>query len=306
MHTLGARWGDAAALYEHGVTSPHRILMEGPTQLNRLLDGQIPPERLNGLYENAREMFVTSFAGFSAAFSALSGPKPLIGGFTLDGDPVPPGPDGGTPRPDPRDEARRWLRDKGIARDLSIVPRIPLGAKVRRPREDPHLPDEITKIIVNEPTLQALFGAQDSCACTHCLSVSPAAYFVDVLQFLKDSGRLGDLVARRPDLQDLELSCENTNTPVAGDRSGAGNPRNAAALPLEVPLPGGVDAEAELRGPTVGALGARGAQKDSPRAQRRSTRQPAGSSENGTTDWTVVDGHRRWTLTVREELARAD
>lgn len=76
------------------------------------------------------------------------------------------------------------------------------------------------------PNLQALFGSLDYCECTHCRSVySPAAYVVDVMRYLGDRGTQGTganagksvravLLERRPDLGEIELSCENTNTPV--------------------------------------------------------------------------------------------
>lgn len=67
------------------------------------------------------------------------------------------------------------------------------------------------------PTLEGLFGELDYCACEHCRSwLSPAAYLVDLLQFLgpqtgNDEGPLEVLLARRPDIQHLQLTCENTN-----------------------------------------------------------------------------------------------
>ena len=76
------------------------------------------------------------------------------------------------------------------------------------------------------PNLQTLFGSLDYCECTHCRSVySPAAYFVDVMRFLGERGTQGTainagknvlqvLFERRPDLGEIELSCENTNTPL--------------------------------------------------------------------------------------------
>src|SRR5262249_53506097 len=144
----------------------------------------------------------------------LSGPKVLAGGLTLGGDPIPPdlGDDGAGP--DPRADVGAWLREKGVSSGFTIVPGMP--KEVWRPLpQASRLPHQFKKNLAKDPTLQSLFGPQDSCACTHCLSVlSPSAYYVDVLQFLQDAGRLGDLLARRPDLQDLELSCENTETPV--------------------------------------------------------------------------------------------
>ena len=67
--------------------------------------------------------------------------------------------------------------------------------------------------------LEKLFGSQDYCECQHCRSVlSPAAYLVDLLHFLdvpQEAGKaapLTELLNRRPDLQHILLSCENTHT----------------------------------------------------------------------------------------------
>jgi Salmonella virulence plasmid 28.1kDa A protein len=72
------------------------------------------------------------------------------------------------------------------------------------------------------PNWQTLFGSLSSCACTDCRSVySAAAYFVDLLQFLKKSPPNGSaqtpldvLLTRRPDLPYIKLNCENTDTPL--------------------------------------------------------------------------------------------
>jgi hypothetical protein len=68
------------------------------------------------------------------------------------------------------------------------------------------------------PGYASLFGASSYCGCSDCLSVlSPAAYYVDLLKWLKDGPGLGDgdpddLRARRPELVTIELSCANTYT----------------------------------------------------------------------------------------------
>lgn len=72
------------------------------------------------------------------------------------------------------------------------------------------------------PNLESLFGSLDLCDCEHCRTVlSPAAYLVDILVFLKDrkttiAGKSAKdiLFQRRPDLGEVELTCENTNTPL--------------------------------------------------------------------------------------------
>jgi hypothetical protein len=67
------------------------------------------------------------------------------------------------------------------------------------------------------PTLEKLFGSMDMCECQHCRSVyGPAAYFVDLLQFLRKSSSsvFAQLKQRRPDLPHIQLTCENSNTPL--------------------------------------------------------------------------------------------
>jgi hypothetical protein len=74
--------------------------------------------------------------------------------------------------------------------------------------------------VIAYPTLESLFGEMDFCACDHCRSIlSPAAYLVDLLQFLDQAptevgkdNPLDVLRERRPDLENLPLTCENTNT----------------------------------------------------------------------------------------------
>ncbi len=117
---------------------------------------------------------------------------------------------------------------------------------------DPHAPNATDVIAYS--TLESLFGEMDYCDCQHCRSIlSPAAYLVDLLlfldrtddqwtEFLADwkadhggapypyadqaawdtAGQPNDsevrplqvLLSRRPDIQHLPLTCENTNTPL--------------------------------------------------------------------------------------------
>lgn len=78
--------------------------------------------------------------------------------------------------------------------------------------------DNASDVIANG-TLESLFGEMDFCACDHCRSIlSPAAYLVDLLQFIDQPGVAGKsnpqkvFFDRRPDIQYLPLTCENTNT----------------------------------------------------------------------------------------------
>ncbi|KAF5437921.1 Peptidoglycan-binding (PGRP) domain of peptidoglycan hydrolases-containing protein, partial [Candidatus Methanophagaceae archaeon] len=82
------------------------------------------------------------------------------------------------------------------------------------------MPKFIPSPVVTEndgiPNWKELFGSLDFCECEHCKSVhGPAAYFTDLLYFLKEPSNknaLTVLLSRRPDLEKIELSCENTNT----------------------------------------------------------------------------------------------
>ena len=82
-------------------------------------------------------------------------------------------------------------------------------------------------IVQQFPSMRTLFGNLDFCQCEDCRSVlSPAAYFVDLLEFLRTSGtnahdytpldvligKDATVPGRRPDLGALPLTCENTNT----------------------------------------------------------------------------------------------
>jgi Salmonella virulence plasmid 28.1kDa A protein len=68
------------------------------------------------------------------------------------------------------------------------------------------------------PNWQMLFRDSSFCSCQECRSVlGPAAYLVDLLHFLTPPTGprpVDELLRRRPDIQFLELSCDNTNTVV--------------------------------------------------------------------------------------------
>ena len=73
------------------------------------------------------------------------------------------------------------------------------------------------------PGYQDLFGELAFCECEHCQSIySPAAYFVDLMQFVQKhvltkhfsgsrASHVLNLKVRRPDLWTLPLTCENTS-----------------------------------------------------------------------------------------------
>lgn len=71
------------------------------------------------------------------------------------------------------------------------------------------------KDALGEIDYQEIFGSLHFCECSHCNSVlSPAAYFVDLLYFLKtnNAAAFTELTDRRADLLDIQLNCDQTNT----------------------------------------------------------------------------------------------
>jgi len=323
MHVLEASWEETATLLENDLHSPHQLLAAGPGQLTALLDGQFAPERATALYRQAEGLHNVTFAAITAALSPLSGPQVLPGQYSVvaDGREINPNDLGGVdpsipagPFPDDDDSGGsaglKILTDVLASRGGRFDPKNALTLRELEPPEiapvflvGPEL--DLGGVIDHQPTLRTLFGDQDACACGHCSSVlSPAAYFVDVLQFIKNAKLRGRLLARllkrRPDLQDLELSCNNTNTVVPAIDLALEVLENAVALPLDVPLPAGTDVEAQLSGPTVGA--------EVESALKKTVRNLTGevrATQEGDA-WTVVDGHRRWKLTAQAEALYAE
>ncbi|KAJ9662208.1 hypothetical protein H2198_001559 [Neophaeococcomyces mojaviensis] len=86
-------------------------------------------------------------------------------------------------------------------------------------------PTKLQALNAQFPDIASLFSYGDICACADCMTVySPSAYLVDVLEFLRfrgvfdsvggpNNGKMARdvLLGRRPDLSDLDLSCDNTN-----------------------------------------------------------------------------------------------
>jgi hypothetical protein len=111
----------------------------------------------------------------------------------------------------------------GIVTHYLAAQRAPvLGGSSRSPILDTRsTPDAAAAVpVAAYPTLETLLGSMDYCRTEDCRSIlSPAAYLVDLLHFIDcptpDSGFQNPqnvLLTRRPDLQQLLLTCANTNT----------------------------------------------------------------------------------------------
>jgi hypothetical protein len=164
------------------------------------------------------------------------------------------------------------------------------------------------ELLSKYPTLQSLFGSLESCACGHCRSVlGPTAYLVDLLEFLRKEAcpAFNELMRRRPDLADLELSCENTQHELPSIDLALEVLENTTAFdpPLVVELPTGVDPTTALTSDPLPAaildVLCRTASEIGP--QLKATREPQQLPPIGTTAWTVTDRWRRWTLHHAEQ-----
>jgi hypothetical protein len=317
LNALGATLDESAALLENEISGPHEILAAGPGQLVEILGRDLGDDRVAELHRGAEELHDVTLGTFAAAFSAFGGPRIALD-VELEGDPIGPDVDGGfaplpPPGADPEDPDELVKRLLSGRESVDIGSKVALVPRIQEPEVPVILPElpiltRDHEVIERQPALasmlQRLFGPQDTCACAHCNSaLGPSAYFVDLLKFVDDAKLSEFLFARRPDLQDVELSCENSNTELPAIDLALEALENAVALPLDVPLQPGTDIEAQLRGATVGPEARKALAKTAWKiaAELHATR--AGSSEAGTSDWTVVDGHRRWTLTARPEAA---
>ncbi|HEY0377591.1 MAG TPA: neuraminidase-like domain-containing protein [Pyrinomonadaceae bacterium] len=111
-------------------------------------------------------------------------------------------------------------RPAGLARAVAgPQPEPAAGGQLLRPAPKGQAAENAADVLAY-PTLEGLFGEMDFCACDHCRSIlSPAAYLVDLLHFidqtptepLKENPQ-AVLLERRPDIEHLPLTCENTNT----------------------------------------------------------------------------------------------
>ncbi|MEQ1575687.1 MAG: Tc toxin subunit A, partial [Vicinamibacterales bacterium] len=157
------------------------------------------------------------------------------------------------------------------------------------------------------PTLRTLFGDLDFCECRHCQSVlGPAAYLADLLHFLETSpasngGTAFDaLRQRRPDLADLELSCENTNIEIPYIDLVLEILENEVALPVAIPLTASAtpDFEAELTAgrvpPAIRAALAKTATTVGDVFTVRRAPQSLLLTVPRRSEWTLSDGSRRW------------
>lgn len=311
---LDASWEESARLLESGIVSPQQLIAAGPGQLRVTLERQMSPDRAALLHDRAQDLRATAMAVYTAALSPFSAPRVMGLGLS-------PGPDdgpGGFPPPGPvpggggpggigvSTDPRTYVHGSPLSRVPIERSPIEVGRHTP-PGRDPLIADQtLAGRATLESLLQRLFGNQDACACGHCSSVlSPAAYLVDLLTFIGDAQLDTTLFRYRGDLQDIELSCNNTHTEVPAIDLALEVLENAVALPKPVTLDNNTDVEAQLTVPNLGAEVRRALAQTVRELPAKLTATEAGPGEPGSTNWTVVDGHRRWTLTAQRETLLA-
>lgn len=203
---LTPRYRDARWLRKAGFTSAHDVVQMGSSRFSdQLLKELGNAEQAEAIYARAAHVVSTALALFGqhhasmnalslrvlptqgtglaqATLQSLSAPRATAPALSVD-----------TPA---------LYREPGSE--------APVRSGVDFPREYGTSPPAMS---VSLPTLTDLFGALSFCACDQCRSVhGAAAYLVELLAFLEP--HTSELFARRPDLGRLELSCENTTTPL--------------------------------------------------------------------------------------------
>lgn len=187
---LVPRYGSAKALLQAGISSAQQIYSMGESRFRESFGahtqiGEAEAARIYSVAEQTYAMALTLATRLGATIREIN--------------PAAIGPEPAPPAP----------AEEGAPAEA--VPAPPAHAE-GAPAEAAPVPE-----LEAFPNLQTLFGSLDLCACTHCRSVlSPAAYLTDMLRFLSHRVTAGKsakqaLLERRPDLVQIELSCENTN-----------------------------------------------------------------------------------------------
>jgi hypothetical protein len=103
--------------------------------------------------------------------------------------------------------------EKTYMQSMEIMTRLNPGLNLA-----PYVVPSLSTSTISDPDLRTMFGSLEQCDCCHCRSVySPAAYLVDILNFLQKrspAGAFNEFKRRRGDILNIELTCINTNTPL--------------------------------------------------------------------------------------------
>ena len=199
-------------------------LAHGSEAIKTLDFGNVP--------EEARSSVLSTLKAYQRAFSLTEdvrhGEKVIEGGFGSATSVAETGRDSFVDAVDLDREAAESYYDEAVETAAGV------GAKVGIPLENfrdlfnqfgvSNQDSEVETFLQEVPGYEDYFGPQDYCDCEHCRSIlSPAAYFADLMGFVDEhvtkkkyfntsppESHPLSLKSRRPDLWDLELTCENT------------------------------------------------------------------------------------------------
>ena len=152
-----------------------------------------------------------------------------------------------------------------------------------------------------DPTLRSLFTGLEQCACEPCLSVlSPAAYYTDLLNYIDHSGNGGAVLQSiRPDLYDLELSCNNSQIELPHIDLVLEILENKVVFPYPVKLPAGVSIMDELtKSNNIGDELKKVLQETAEEKLESVTAKKDAASDYA---WVLKDSYRTWMLNVQKE-----
>lgn len=202
-------YSEARSLLEAGLTSAQHVVRLGSerlaSQLNERVGGTVNAE---AIYARAAYVVAASMTLFAQHHASMNAISLRVLPITAGSDAVPSASHdrseglGVQPQSLSVNAPALFSANGSDHRILESGVDFPVGIGVAPPA-----------ISVSLPTLTDLFGGLSFCACDQCRSVhGAAAYLVELLSFLEPHTSV--LFARRPDLGRIELSCDNTNTPL--------------------------------------------------------------------------------------------
>ncbi|MEI6268261.1 MAG: neuraminidase-like domain-containing protein [Methylococcaceae bacterium] len=289
-----------------------------------LREGLLQLQRIHILTSNARETGVLLDAGYSSATQMVKDGKPAFESKVAN-------------QLSPKRTAEVFAAAENVVTTVAVVAAAYVSPSTSGNAVNVIGAPSITKETLKKyPSLRSLFGDLDYCECRHCQSVlGPAAYLADLMHFLQRSkltanldgelspanlgflnryleldaegSVLGALLQRRPDLADLEFSCENTDTKIPYIDLVLEILENAVALPMKLVVKG-IDTN------DINAKFAAGAVPAKIADALRETNIKVGNTLTVTAadlpsgsisyflSWIITDGSRRWLVKCWKQL----
>lgn len=273
LKRVGVSWNYVEHFLNRGIDSISTIANYGRTQLHKVFETVISEAEINDIHKMAMAYQAFAVGLTNVMYPVVYGVETTVTGLMKIGN--------------------EDVGSDGTLRRFAVRGAADIGSEAMRA----------------SPTLRRLMGALEQCACDPCLSVlSPAAYLVDLLRYVDTSYSAKELLkTRRPDIYDLELSCDNSQIELPHIDLVLEILENAVAFPETIPLSAGTDAVSQLNTNPVGpdirdkleetAQEPLGNLQATPDALTTSLEKPAPDISY----WVVSDRFRRWAVKVQSE-----